>query len=1174
MSRTCLREKRQLPRIIIPVHLVPRLPGGAIRGITARRWAMRLTRITLGLVLLVPPSFTWTQTKLPLRPKEPSPLGLVQTAHTLFTQGDLESARRYYLKALPSYPRDFHILKNLGECYYVLGPRGFAQAVHFYKRAYEVKPDAREVAEKLARTLTALRRFGEAAELLRKVTASPASTPEEWKDLAQTCEAAGRFAEAERAYDAYLQRNPSDLRARTSLANLYSREKAYDKALGQFRRVLSANPIFPPGLAGMARMLSWKGQYAESLKLYDRVLRFEPRNGEAQSGKAFVLLWLGRSEESLAIFTRLHQRFPGDQDLARGMQDAQVAVDEKVLAGLRRAGDPAQIEAYYRQRLARNPKDAAALRELARLNSDPQRCSQGIEYGLRALLLVPDSLEIELDLAHSLAACKQYGEAVTRYRRFLGRQPKSAEALDDLGGTLMRANRYAEAIHVLRRLLELSPQNSRANLELAQALVATRQYSEALTRYDQTLASAPDHYDALQGKAFILYWTGRYAQAASVFRRLVAKRPDDPQNAQALQEIARAQEEARWAAIRPRSNAPLQTFLEYYTKRLASYPDDKDAMKGLAYVQAQLKNIPTAISAYRRVLTVYPDDTSSKKELANLLGREGHHDASIRLYKEVLADTPDDVDSLENLARVYVWSHRDQEALRVYRGLLERYPSNSAYSLERARIEMRLKDFAAARNTLASLLPTDPRYHEARTELANLKMLQGDYPGSLRLFHQLLQEDPCDAEALLGKARISYYQGKFREARASALTLVTVQPDNFEGIVLLASIEHAQGRRRMSLALLQQAERLNPGNPEVLGLRKRVQEESTITIHTSASYAREIGSPPPCPDPQGCGALDLHQDLRTFAYGTTLGFPLLPRTDSYLAFNLLPSESPPGRGAEGAPVPTGITGTAAPAEFLYRQATHLSPRFTLRVGAGVVRFGPGRWVAMPSLFVLPPESRPVVTAGFTATPWKWVGFDFSFDRSPVTYTPTAVRFAVMEQRYQAGINFLFGTRTDLHVEAFYASYASTARQFVALTRPTTRTQLDGGKILFSRNFVRRERFALDMGYAGQAFGHFRLGEQRVFLGFFNPNRYSRHLLRTRLAGKLWGPFAYDLSGGFGIQTPDEGLATKNALEMSPSLEVRVNRHLSFSFGYTYYNTSQALGRLRGNALRIAIDQRY
>ncbi|HVB29502.1 MAG TPA: tetratricopeptide repeat protein [Terriglobia bacterium] len=1115
------------------------------------------------------------------RPSQKLPaLEVLERAHTQFSQGDYDSARKNYLKVLPSFPDNFEILKNLGACYFVTGPRGYGEAAKYYARAYEINPRASGVAEKLSRCYLAIKKYQQAAELEMKLAQWPNAPAETWKRAAEAYDAAGDPSNARQAYIAYLQRKPGDLLARCNLARLDGLNKNYNYAAGQYRIVLASNPDFIPALVGMARIYSWQGQLDKSIELYDRVLRFEPDNGEALSGKAFALLWQKRYRQARELFGRLQRRYPRDAEIKRGLEEAQRHIESDAFAAAQKNGNAAELMDYYREQAAKNPNDVEALKALTSFSADTHHCSQSIAFGKKALTASNGAATVKLALARSLRLCGNYPEAVSYYRQYLQSHPGAEGVLYELGDTLRRARRFPESLQVFRQMVQSNPHNADAQVGLGQSLAATGQYDEALALFNQVLEKQPGYYDALQGKAYVLFWKDDFGHAQAIFEALEKKDPRDPQNSQALDDIARAQEAAHWKALRPAADAAPPLWIDFYRKRLASYPKDREALKGLAYEESRLNQQNAAIQGYRRVLEIYPDDRDSKLELARLLSLDRQYTDSIGLYRQALQPDPGDASVLASLARVYVWSGQPQEALTIYEQLLSADPSNAAYLLAAGQMEIQLKNYDAARKSLGRLLAMDPANRSARLELARLNTSQGQYDAALKDYDVLLKDNPQDPSALLGKARISFYQGRLPEAHTAATEAVEKRPNDFSSVFLLASIEHAQHHRRKTLRLLNQAENLSPGDAQVASLRNQVLSESRVTLSTTVAYAREIGPP----SQSGGHAGLANEDLRMYTYGTTLGINLFPKTNSYLSFTSTPTDSPPGpvRDSFGNQIPTGITGATAPYEFLYRQSTRFSRRFTVRGGAGFVRFGPGDLVPIPGqpVLVQGAAQRPVGLAGVSFGLTNKLSLDLDATRSAITYTPVSTRLGVIEDRLRGRINYFFDSRTQLHLAYWYGRYTSEDYSHTVVVNGVPQSavladhdQGQGGSIIFNRQLVHSAGFSLDAGYEGYIYG-FAGQNHNVFLGFFNPGFYQRHEFVPRIYGSLWGPLGYDLSAGIGLQQTGRGAAFTRAWNISPNLLVRVSRHLRLIFGYTHYNTAQILGPLRGNEVRFGTEWQY
>lgn len=800
--------------------------------------------------------------------------------------------------------------------------------------------------------------------------------------------------------------------------------------------------------------------------------------------------------------------------------------------------------------------------------SDPAACVIGIERAREFLAGRAEDRGLQAVLAHRLAVCGANVEALVWYESIVRGSPADLQAWYGLGEAEARAGMFRRAQRAFGRVLELDPNNAGGELGLARADTKLGDWNDALRLYNTVLAQAPGNLDAKEGKAFLLYWTGRLPEARALFAEIVHTSPRDRESREALDSIIRGMDHSRWAAMRPPMNAPVQAWLGYETSYLADHPSDPAALSRLATAEARLRLYARAIHADQTALKAEPNDAEARQQMAVVLAWSHQYAAAIRVDRDLLRNHPGNRAALAHLAQTDSWAGNWKDALAASEALLAAKPGSVEARLNIARAEIRLRNPRAADATLGAILHQHPNNRKAHLARAQLELKGGHLAAALGDYNAVLAKDFTDPDACYGAARIYFYLNQPQRAEPLAIRAASERPGDVDYLLLESRIELALDHWRSARAALRRASVLAPSSAEVLKVKDQMRPRRRVTIETTSSYARETATQDPFTSASGRYSPGRNvEDLNTYGSSIRTGFSFLPRSSSYVLLASTPSNSPVG----------GIKGTVAPAEALYGQTTRLSKFLTLRGGIGIARLGPGE---LPT-GVLPYNPVQAVPAralaavgyvGYSIMPSSALSFDFSTSRAVNADTPVSVRLGVMETRARAEIDYAIDART--HVAASFDHIVDSSPNFydtyypfgVAIFR-NGRDVGNEGRLRFDHNLIQDERFSLDAGYSGLAFG-FRSRYPGTWMGFFNPRFYQRHFATIRVEERLFGRLRLGFRGGAGMQQVEESAPFTRAFRLSPSLGVRVSRRLGFTLGYTHYDFSQALGTVQGDALSV------
>jgi Flp pilus assembly protein TadD len=192
------------------------------------------------------------------------------------------------------------------------------------------------------------------------------------------------------------------------------------------------------------------------------------------------------------------------------------------------------------------------------------------------LLVAPNNLVVQYNLAHALGKRGDLAEAVTHFSEALRISPDFTDALINIGVTLIDQGKSSEAAGYLIRAIEIDPKSSKAHLQLGIALAQSGDSGEALTHFYRAMELAPGEPGVRTNLGLLLARMGKLPEAKEQLNEALRLNPNVPEAHNNL------------GLVLLMEGKPEQSILEF-SAALRLKPGFRLAQENLNRAQAQVK---------------------------------------------------------------------------------------------------------------------------------------------------------------------------------------------------------------------------------------------------------------------------------------------------------------------------------------------------------------------------------------------------------------------------------------------------------------------------------------------------------------------------------------------------------------------------------------------------------
>ena len=292
-----------------------------------------------------------------------------------------------------------------------------------------------------------------------------------------------------------------------------------------------------------------------------------------------------------------------------------------------KAGNLRAAEQAYRQVLAADPRNSAAIHLLAVLATQVGKFELAVQHATTAIQLDGVNPTYHATLAEALRGVGQLDRAITSYRQALRLKPDFVEVLTNLGTLLQTKGNLQAAADCYFAAIRAQPRYVDPHFNLAVVRHVEGNWAAADRHYADALALAPGHAQAQVGRGQVLREQGKQAESAACFELALQS---DPASQLARCGMGMAYQE----------QDKLEEAIVEYRRAIQIAPQMPDAHYNLATVLRKQGKLPEALACFQEAVRLLPSFLEAQIGLAAVYNRLGLHDEATGPSRRALELNP------------------------------------------------------------------------------------------------------------------------------------------------------------------------------------------------------------------------------------------------------------------------------------------------------------------------------------------------------------------------------------------------------------------------------------------------------------------------------------------------------------------------------------------------------
>ena len=605
----------------------------------------------------------------------------------------------------------------------------------------------------------------------------------------RVAERRGNIRDAIDFYQAALDLQPKDDRARASLAKVFVLGGATQRALEIVSPGLLEHPDNPDLLAARAAARHQIKDDGEARTDAERAVQVAPTNENAIAVLTALALRAGDNARALSLASDAVTKAPASVDLRRILASVYLS-----------AGQPDKAEEQMRKIITLEPGEMTPRMQLATHYVELHRLDEAQQVLEEAVRDLPHRDGAKLALVDFITTQRSREQAEKVLRDFIAREPDNEDLRLGLGMLLQRAGATQEAVATYREIIRREGTRGKglaARDRIAAIDIAENREDDARKLIAEVLTESSRDDDALIMRANLELAHNDPTNAVVDLRSVLH---DQPKSVVLQRSLARAYidegqpamaEEALRAAMEAApGDVSLKISLGQFlidTERasqavrlledtVTSAPGDASAREELVHAYIANGDLRGARTAAEALKALRPDDAQGYY-LAGLIAHDENRPAdSEKNLERALELQPASLDILTSLTRFSLERGHGEVAIARLRHSLERNPDDVQLLDLLGATYLDMKDLTDATEVLTRAIALAPNSWVAYRDLAKVRLAANDVSGAIEKYRAALKVAPTQPRVVTELAGLYESQGRIDEAIASYEALYKTDP--------------------------------------------------------------------------------------------------------------------------------------------------------------------------------------------------------------------------------------------------------------------------------------------------------------------------------------------------------------------------------------------------------------